>query len=159
VRILDDRGRLAPGAIPKVTIVKGGHYHIDEPHSNDAELEIGARMAANLREGRLSGFVAEGWTPYSMVNASIDGALRAAVLHGLPVVMVGRGNPEGFAPQKDLFIGGLNLTATKARLLLMASLMRLGSLPAAADPDSPTSAEIAAIRGAVGEYQKIFDAH
>ena len=43
------------------------------------------------------------------------------------------------------FIGGSNLTATKARLLLMACLMKFGSLPPAADPDHPTSAEAAAI--------------
>jgi hypothetical protein len=44
------------------------------------------------------------------------------------------------------FIGGSNLTATKARLLLMACLMKFGSLPPAADPDDPTSAETAAVR-------------
>jgi hypothetical protein len=45
-----------------------------------------------------------------------------------------------------LLIGGLNLTATKARLLLMACLMKFGSLPPAADPDQPTPAEAARVR-------------
>ena len=83
-----------------------------------------------------------------------------AVHSGLPVVRVGRGNTEGFVPLHDPdFIGGSNLTATKARLLLMACLMKLGSLPPAADPDHPTSAEAAAVRDKVGAYQTIFDTH
>jgi hypothetical protein len=46
-----------------------------------------------------------------------------------------------------------NLTATKARLLLMACLMKFGSLPPTVDPDHPTSAEMAAVRQKVADYQ------
>ena len=83
-----------------------------------------------------------------------------AVYSGLPVVRVGRGNTEGFVPLHDAsFIGGSNLTATKARLLLMACLMKFGSLSPAVDPDHPTAAETAAVRKKVAEYQRIFDTH
>jgi hypothetical protein len=83
-----------------------------------------------------------------------------AVHSGLPVVRVGRGNTEGFVPLHDpAFIGGSNLTATKARLLLMACLMKFGSLPPAADPDHPTSAEAVAAGEKVALYQAIFDTH
>jgi hypothetical protein len=58
-----------------------------------------------------------------------------------------------------LLIGGLNLTATKARLLLMACLMKFGSLPPAADPDQPTPAEAARVREKVAAYQTVFDTH
>jgi L-asparaginase len=51
------------------------------------------------------------------------------------------------------------LTATKARLLLMACLMKLGALPPAADPDNPTSVESAAVGEKVAEYQAVFNAH
>jgi L-asparaginase len=57
------------------------------------------------------------------------------------------------------FIGGSNLTATKARLLLMACLMKFGSLPPAADADHPTAAEAAVIRDRVAVYQRVFDTH
>jgi hypothetical protein len=57
------------------------------------------------------------------------------------------------------FIGGSNLTATKARLLLMACLMKFGSLPPAADPDHPISAETAAVVQRVALYQAVFDTH
>ena len=52
-----------------------------------------------------------------------------------------------------------NLTANKARFLLMACLLKFGSLPAAKDPDKPTSAELGAIRKAVKAYQAVFDTH
>jgi hypothetical protein len=75
------------------------------------------------------------------------------------VVCVGRGNNEGFTPPRDQFIGGGNLTATKARLLLMACLLKLGGLPPAADPDRPTAAELDAIRECLALYQRVFDTH
>jgi len=78
---------------------------------------------------------------------------------GMPVARVGRGNAEGFAPPRDRFIGGRNLTSTKARLLLMACLMRFGSLPPCADPDAPTPAELMAIREKLKAYQAVFDTH
>ncbi len=60
-----------------------------------------------------------------------------AIYSGLPVVRVGRGNTEGFVPLHDpSFIGGSNLTATKARLFLMACLMKFGALPPAANSGS-----------------------
>jgi hypothetical protein len=75
------------------------------------------------------------------------------------VVRVGRGAPEGFADGTPIFISGSNLSATKARLLLMACLMKFGSLPPARDPDNPTARELAAIEAAVQRYQRVFDTH
>jgi hypothetical protein len=37
--------------------------------------------------------------------------------------------------------------------------MKLGSLPAARNPDSPTAGERAAIEAAVEVYQRVFDTH
>jgi L-asparaginase len=83
-----------------------------------------------------------------------------AVHSGLPVVRLGRGNKEGFVTLHDpSFIGGSTLTAAKARLLLMACLMKFGSLPPAADPDHPTPEEAARIRTKVAAYQTVFDTH
>ena len=41
----------------------------------------------------------------------------------------------------------------------MACLLKFGSLPAARDPDRPTSAELDAIKAAVAAYQAVFDQH
>src|SRR5215469_14180778 len=126
-----------------------------------SEVDLIAMIGYMLKTVPLAGFVIEGFTPYgrSASNARTRLLLRA-VYSGLPVVRVGRGNTEGFVPlDNPSFISGSNLTATKARLLLMASLMKFGALPPAADPDRPTAAEQAAVRAKVALYQQIFDTH
>jgi hypothetical protein len=81
------------------------------------------------------------------------------VFSGIPVAMTGRGAPMGFADPTPLHIAAANLTANKARFLLMACLLKFGSLPAAKDPDQPTAAELDATRKAVAAYQAVFDTH
>jgi len=159
IRIKDGSGRILPSAIPMVTIEKSARYR--DGGSEHTEVGILALIDRNLKEGLLAGFVAEGVAPYGSTVDSMADALRRASLCGLPVVKVGRGNAEGFTPRRpnDLAIAGSNLTATKARLLLMACLMKLGCLPPAVDPDHPTPAELDGIRAKLAEYQKIFDTH
>ena len=100
-------------------------------------------------------------TPYGNANEPLKRALDRAAMRGIPVVRTARGNAEGFVPPnaRDLTIEGNNLTATKARLLLMACIMKLGSLPVPADPDHATAAELNAIRAKLAKYQEIFDTH
>ncbi len=149
VTIKGPEGRLLDTAIPKVAIAKDASYWDDDDGPDpEAEVDLIATISRMLTSAPLAGFVIEGFTPYGRPasNARHQLMLRA-VYCGLPVVRVGRGNTEGFVPEHDPdFVGGSNLTATKARLLLMACLMRFGSLPPAVDPDHPTSAETAAIR-------------
>jgi hypothetical protein len=84
--------------------------------------------------------------------------LRAAY-SGIPSVRVGRGAPEGFADRTPFVIAGSNLTAIKARLTLMACLMKFGALPVAADPANPTAAEKTALIAAIVKYQQVFNTH
>ncbi len=149
-----DGEALLPSAIPAVGLVKHSRY------SSLGVQEIEARIADNLANYPLAGFVGEGAAPYGTMSPWLDQALIRAVFNGMPVVKVGRGNQDGFAaPRNQLFIAGSNLSATKARLLLMAALLRLGALPAAADPAAPTEAETAATKAKLAEYQEIFDTH
>jgi hypothetical protein len=162
VRIKDHNGNLLPAAIPKVTLVKHARY-LPEDTSGDAgnEVDIIARIEKNLREAPLAGFVAEGSAPFGAMSNSVDAALKRATFSGMPVVKTGRGNAGGFvdATRDPLAIAGSNLTATKARLLLMACLMKFGCLPVAADATTPTQAETEATRAKLKEYQEIFDTH
>jgi L-asparaginase len=82
-----------------------------------------------------------------------------AAFSGIPVAIAGRGAPMGFADPSEFQIAATNLTANKARFLLMACLLKFGSLPAARDPEQPTSVELDAIRKAVAAYQAVFDTH
>jgi hypothetical protein len=155
-------GALLDTAIPKVSIAKDASYWDDDSTADpEAEVDLIALIGHMLKSLPLAGFVVEGFTPYGRTASTARHRLMLRAVHsGLPVVRVGRGNTEGFVPLHDpYFIGGSNLTATKARLLLMACLMKFGSLPPAADPDHPTSAEAAAIREKLAMYQAVFDTH
>lgn len=162
VAIKNNVGELVATAIPKVTIVKHARYLSDDT-SGDAssEVDILARIEKNLRDAPLAGFIAEGSAPFGAMSNSVDAALKRATFSGMPVVKVGRGNAGGFVdPTRDpLAIAGSNLTATKARLLLMACLMKFGCLPPAADAAKPTAAETEATKAKLKEYQEIFDTH
>jgi L-asparaginase len=162
VRLKDAEGALLGGAIPKVTIVKHARY-LPEDASGDpaAEVDILARIEQNLRLAPLAGFVAEGSAPFASMSTAVDAALRRATLSGMPVVKVSRGNAEGPVDpaRTPLAIAGSNLTATKARLLLMACLLRFGSLSPAADPTHPTPAELQAVQARLAEYQAVFNTH
>lgn len=162
VQIKDAEGWLLPAALPQVRFAKSARYLPSSPDiSGEGEVEIHARIEKNLAEEPLAGFVAEGQAGNAKVVRTLDAALLQAAFSGMPVVRVGRGNAEGMIPRTrdGLTIGGSNLTANKARILLMACLMKVGSLPPAADPKKPTPEEIAAVKAKVAEYQAIFDAH
>lgn len=162
VTIKDGGGDLLPGAIPKVTLLKHARYLPEDTFGNaDSEVDILARIEKNLREAPLAGFVAEGSAPFGAMSNAVDAALKRATFSGMPVVKVGRGNAGGFVdPSRDpLAIAGNNLTATKARLLLMACLMKLGCLPPAEDPAKPTATETESIKAKLKDYQEIFDSH
>jgi hypothetical protein len=162
VRIKDAHGELLGTAIPKVTIVKHARYLPEDPSSDPAaEVDILARIDKNLREAPLAGFVAEGSAPFASMSNSVEAALKRATLSGMPVVKVGRGNAEGIVDpgRATLAIAGSNLTATKARLLLMACLLQFGGLPPAVDPEHPTPSELAAVQAKLAEYQEVFNTH
>jgi hypothetical protein len=161
IAITGQAGEIVPEAIPSVSIVKDGNY-LSEDFGDDPALEhdLHFLIAHKLGLDRLAGFVTEGHVPYgTLPSATRQKVMEKAVFSGLPVVRVGRGNAEGFADATPIFLSGSNLTATKARLLLMACLMRFGALPPAKDPDCPTAAERKAIEAAVARYQHVFDTH
>ena len=162
VPIKDSAGNLLSTAIPKVTIVKHARY-LPEDTSGDAssEVDILARIEKNLRDAPLAGFIAEGSAPFGSMSNAVDAALKRATFSSMPVVNVSRGNAAGFVDKSrhPLAIPGSNLTATKARLLLMACLMKFGSLPSAADPAHPTQVEIDAVKAKLAQYQEVFDTH
>jgi hypothetical protein len=166
VRVFDRGGALRATSIPHVSIVKHARY-MPPYRSDDGAQPVGeypdieAAVRTNLERSPLAGFVVEGAAPYGRATPSAESALRRASLQGMPVVMVGRGNAEGFVPPgvPDFAVSGSNLTATKARLLLMACLLRFGAPPQARDPDRPTTAEVRVLRAALDQYQAVFDEH
>ncbi|MEE8466556.1 MAG: hypothetical protein V3S68_08780, partial [Dehalococcoidia bacterium] len=133
------------------------------------EVDILARVAKALTDQssadenspRLHGLVLEGTSPYGLGSTSQMAALAIAAYSGLPVVRVGRSDPGGRVPgfMHNLSIAGSNLDANKARLLLMASMLKLGRFPKAIDPRNPTSKEKEALLAKIAEFQEIFESH
>jgi L-asparaginase len=158
VDVLDDRGTLRPSAMPRVTFTRFGRYGFSEVGDRDEmdlsdEVEIRSRIEANLHSSPLAGFVAEGQAPFGITDTSTAEMLAVATYSGMPVVCVARGNTGGMASRYyPVFISGNNLSATKARMLLMAALLKLGALPVAADVFHPTPEEIHRTRMAVARY-------
>ncbi len=170
VAVKDDAGALLPESIPRVHIVKYGAYMDEDETANpDNEVDIMARIAQGLesqassdpQSPKLHGFVLEGSSPYGLASMSQHRALEIAAFSGMPVVRVGRADPGGRVPSgwDDLTIAGSNLDTNKARLLLMASLLKLGRLPKARDPRNPGRAERSATADKVAQYQEIFENH
>ena len=162
VRVKDDAGALLPDALPQVRFVKSARYLPSSPAlDGESEVEVRARIEENLAHEPLAGFVAEGQAGNAKLVRPLDAALMRAAFSGMPVVRVGRGNAEGMIPpaRDGVTIGGNNLTANKARILLMATMMKLGALPPAADPAHPSPQEVAAVKEKVAAYQAIFDTH
>jgi L-asparaginase len=159
--IKDANGDLLEAAIPKVSIVKDSSYVEDDYASYPAqEVDIAALLSYKLANAPLAGFVLEGLNPYGKAAAtSKTRALTRAAYTGFPVVNVGRGNTEGFAIRGGPFVAGSNLTATKARMLLMLCIMKFGMLPPAKDPERPTLEEAQATEAALEAYQRVFDTH
>ena len=168
--VKDNAGDLRGEIIPRVHIVKYGNYQEEDETGNpDHEVDILARInKAQEQQGdgngdtpKLHGLVMEGSSPYGQGSRSQMAALEVATFSGLPVVRVGRADTGGRVPSDDtdVFIEGSNLDTNKARLLLMASMMKLGRMPAARDPRNPTAAEHKAVMAKVEQYQEIFETH
>lgn len=166
-RVRDGDGALRAEVFPRVSIVKYGRYLADGSMADPSgEVEVMARIERNLHDAPLAGFIAEGGSPHGHLSGPLEAALERAVTSGMPVVKVGRGNVGGFVPGERVRLGsgrfaiaGNNATATKARMLLTACLLRFGGLPAARDPANPTPREREAITARLAEFQHVFDTH
>lgn len=150
VAVKDSGGSLLASAIPKVIIEKLGFFH----DGATPAAGIPAWTDHLLASEPLAGIVVEGKNPYGVVDRGTTTALHQAVFSGIPVVATGRGDTRARATRGDPeLIAGNDLTSTKARILLMAALLRMGSLPPAADPAAPTHDEVMAAREQVARYQ------
>lgn len=171
VRVKNTDGTLQENSIPRVHIIKYGAYmDEDETNNPDHEVDILARIQKGLEEESRAtsqtpfhGFVMEGTNPYGMGSGSQHAALAIAACSGMPVVRVGRADPGGMVPvgrgRPDLCIAGTNLDTNKARLLLIASMLKFGRLPKAKDPKNPTAIEREAINAKLSQYQEVFYSH
>jgi len=162
VRVKDSSGLLVGASLPRINVIKMTHYSQDTSSQlAEPAADILLQIADKLISSPLAGFVAEGRSPFGNMTTEQTKALEIAVYSGMPVVSVGRGNaggPTGHRPY-NVFIEGNNLSAPKARLLLMACMMKFGSMPTAIFPEEPSQSERQAVQNLISKYQEIFDTH
>lgn len=163
VEVTDGERSLRPEAMPVVAIVGFGRY-IDSAGTGDGRnalaVAIDALVEHHLSAHPLAGVVVEGLVPHGYVDGDAIAALERAVGAGMPVVCVGRGGHGGRArPFHDRFVAGDNLSAAKARMLLMAGLLRYGAIPPAPVEGADSDRWRTRARRAVERYQRLFDTH
>lgn len=155
-------GDLLGRAIPTVLIHKSSRFNGEYGSASKPDRDaLWSFVAAHLSHARSPlGITMEGNPSYAAGEPWAEDVLRTAVYCGVPVVRCSRGNGTGFVRGAvPPFIAAGNLTASKARILLMAALLRYGSLTPAADPLSPTDDDIERSLMEVARFQQIFDSH
>lgn len=170
IKIKDEQGNLLANSIPRVKIIKYASYS-EEDNTGDPrnEIDVMAWLSKSKEEQanpatdapKMHGLVFEGLASSATGALSQMKALDITALSGIPVVRVGRGDPGGkvVADDSDLTIEGSNLDATKARMLLAASMLKLGRLPRAVDPFNPSNQDKIAVMNKITEFQEIFETH
>jgi len=156
-RVARRRGRrLAPDGLPRVEIFAFTRF----ASPDQAARAFAASVDEAIASAAPLGVVYQGLTPSGTPPRLTERELERAALRGVPVVLCGRGHPGGRVRHANpLLVRGDNLTAPKARLLLIAALLKLGPLPAAVDADAPSEDDRAVCADAVLAYQQIFDTH
>ena len=162
VKVKDAAGRLRGSAIPAVELADFNAWMTANPPGTADPVvpRIEAAIDRCLGESPLCGLIAEAPTGGHFDHLD-EIVINRAALSGFVVVKVYRGTPRMFVGGNagSLYLAGSNLNANKARVLLMACLLRFGCPPPAADPAHPTRAELAAVKAHLVQFQKVFDTH
>jgi len=162
VAVKDEAGLLRGDAIPEVELLDFNSWMTSNPPGTPDPVvpRVESAITRCLGEAPLCGLVAEAPTSghFDRHDALM---LDQAALSGFVIVKVSRGTPGAFmgAVEENLLVEGSNLNANKARVLLMACLLRFGCPPPAADPAHPTEAEKTAVRNHLAKIQEVFNSH
>lgn len=123
----------------------------DTVRDGAGEFAVFLRAAQLQRQHRAAGLVAVG-DRNGILRSGGERALRRLVFSGVAIVKLAAGN-EPMAGDLDVFLNGGRLPAEQAATVLTQCLERHGPPPGVADPEKPTSAEIAKIRAHLRPFQ------
>lgn len=162
VTVKDDSGHLRGEAIPAVEILDFNSWMMSSPPGtpDPVDRRVDDAVARCLGESPLAGLVVEAPTAghldrndaLAVDTAAMSGVVAVKVSHGTPGASMGH-------VDENLIIEGSNLNSHKARVLLMACLLRFGAPPPAKDPPHPTNDERTAVRRHLAKIQAVFDTH
>ncbi len=162
VEVKDAAGHLRGEAIPAVELLDFNSWMTSNPPGarDPVDSRVQSMIARCLDEAPLCGLVGEAPTS-GHFDRNDALAIDRVAFSGFVVVKVSRGTPASILGEveENFAIEGSNLNASKARVLLMACLLRFGCPPPAADPAHPTDAEKAAVRSHLARIQAVFNTH
>ncbi len=160
--VKDATGHLRGETIPEVELLDFNSWMTSNPPGTPDPVgpRVESAVARCLGEAPLCGLVCEAPTS-GHFDRNDALAIDVAALSGFVVVKVSRGTPGASMGEveENLTVEGGNLNANKARVLLMACLLRFGNPPPARDPAHPTDAEKAAVRSHLAQIQAVFNTH
>lgn len=152
--LLVSSGRYAAADSGVATVHAAAWARGDAAREGAGEFQVLLSVASVQRAHRTVGVVGVG-NRLGLFSPGGEHALRFLALHGVPVVKLGQGNDVAPDPA-GLYLEAGTLTETQAAALLTRCLDRYGALPAAANPDRPTTNEVAAIRDSLRPYRAAF---
>ncbi len=149
--VLSPCARAEPPGL-QVAVLRAAAWSPGDPVREGAgEFEVLCRVASLKRAHPNVGLLAVG-DRHGLLTRGAENALRFAALQGVPVARLAPGGDVARDPD-DLFLDCGHLTESEAATVLERCLSRHGSAPAAANPDSPTHGELAAIRAYLAPFR------
>lgn len=142
-------------AAPGVAVLKSAPWSPgDTVREGAGEFEVLVCAAQLRRDHTLAGVVGVG-NRHGLFLQGAERALQHLALSGMPVVKLTTGGDLASDPAR-LFINAHGLRSEEASELLTRCLARHGAPPAATNPASPTTGELAAIRKHLRPFHDAF---
>jgi hypothetical protein len=126
----------------------------DEVREGAGEFEVLFKVASMQNDHRAIGVLGIG-DRHGSFPAGAERALRFMAMRGVPVARTAPGGDSGLDPE-GLFLDAGHLSESEARAVLGRCLERFGPAPVVADPEHPTSRELAATRSYLLPFRQAF---
>lgn len=146
----------APSPVDRVAVLRSAAWSPGDPVRDGAgEFAVFLEAARLQRAHRAAGLVAV-CDRHGMLRSGGERALRRLVFSGLAVVKLAPAATAAVDPHPG-FLHGRTLAEEQAAAILVRCLDRHGAPPAAANPEQPTAAELAALRAHLAPFQAALD--
>jgi hypothetical protein len=126
----------------------------DEVREGAGEFEVLFRVASMQNNHRAVGVLGIG-DRHGSFPTGAERALRFLAMRGMPVARIALGGDSGLDPE-GLFLDAGHLSESQATAILGRCLERFGAAPVVADPEHPTSRELAATRNYLSPFRQAF---
>ncbi len=147
----------APTDVPRVAVLRSAPWSPgDSARDGAGEFAVFLEAARLQQAHRAPGLLAV-CDRHGLLRSGGERALRRLVFSGIAVIKLAPAAGAAVDSHPGFLRGG-TLSEARASEILVRCLDRHGPPPAAADPEKPTAAELAALRGHLEPFQAALDA-